>query len=104
MYLRRRGDKTSVGGFEQVYKPMLRAASHLDMYALARRQLQIFIEHDPCCFAGNGFESYVGVVRRVSRSFSAALDTSTREHTVSRWAMRRIHHDLVRAAPGAGGE
>jgi hypothetical protein len=96
MYLWRKAwRRRGVGSdFEQFYRPMLKAASYLDMYALARRELQIFIERDPCCFAGKGFRSYRKAVRKVSPGFRAILDRTTAEHEISPWAMRRILSDL----------
>jgi dienelactone hydrolase len=95
LYLRlRNGEQNTLGDFEQRYSPMLKAASYLDMYALARRQLQIFIEHDPCCFAGSAFRSYLPAVQGVSPTFRALMDRTTADHEISSWAMDRILDDL----------
>jgi hypothetical protein len=86
-YAGRRGD------LEFEYPPMLRAATYLDMYALANRQLAIWIERDKI-FPGTAFRSFVPAVRRVNPGFRARLDITIGYHGVSLWALRVIGRDM----------
>jgi hypothetical protein len=83
--------------FEQGNAEMLRAASYLDMYALARHQLAIWNEDDSCCFAGPAFRTFVPVVRSVAPGYRALLDRPSKAYGVSAWALRQIDADLRRA-------
>lgn len=96
VYLREHdGTPSSLGDYEQRYRPMLEAASYLDQYALAERQLQVFNARDDCCFRGPGFRTYVPVVQSVTPGFRARLDRFATGHEVSRWALELIYRDLT---------
>lgn len=78
------------------YRPMLKAASYLDMYALSHNQLAIWIEANDCCFVGPAYRTFMPAVRAANPRFRARLDTVARKHEVSRWALRVIVRDMLR--------
>jgi len=63
------------------------AASWLEIYALGawpgRRQVQVFIPVDPCCFGGNAWTSYESFLTRLAPGFSIWVDRSTVNHEIS---------------------
>lgn len=92
------------GDYEQSIPELQDIANYLDLYILGslgehRRQLQIFNQHDPCCFASEAFRGYESVVNERVRglgdgSFSVFLDTKNTEHSVSSDAMNVILEDI----------
>lgn len=92
------------GDYEQTEPGIYETANYLELYVLGssgpgRKQLQMFNEFDPCCFAGSKWKTYAGVVtRRVHRlgegEFAVMMDSSHRLHAISDQAMDRILDEL----------
>lgn len=89
--------------FEQAYPPLLRVASILDLYLLGaygegRRQLMIYNDEDPCCFAGTRAELFrPALARRVAALGAGRVDLWVdrhAEHTASRDALDRIRESM----------
>ena len=67
--------------------------SYLELYVLGgygdgRKHIQIFNKNDPCCFSGNGSETYEFVIKdRISQlgkgDFQIFIDDSHKEHKIS---------------------
>lgn len=92
------------GDYEQTIPELQSLANYLDLYILGaagehRKQLQIINKHDPCCFEGEAFKTYEGIVNeRVhslgAGSFAVFLDTGNRNHSISGDAMKVILEDI----------
>lgn len=93
-------ERADWGDYEQTVPEVLRIAGELDQYVRGasgpgRRQLQIFNEHDPCCFAGTRSRTYEPAVRAAVQefgpgSFDVHLDSSHAEHKISSAAQALI--------------
>jgi dienelactone hydrolase len=87
------------GDFEQIYPPLLRVASYLDLYVMGaagegRRQLMIYNDEDPCCFAGARAALFAPAVTRRVRElgagrFDLVVDRND-EHSLSAAGLDRI--------------
>jgi hypothetical protein len=92
------------GDYEQTIPELQSIANYLDLYILGslgehRKQLQIVNKNDPCCFAGEAFKAYEGVVNERVRSFgngsfAVFLDTTNTKHSISANAMTVILGDI----------
>jgi hypothetical protein len=100
-----RNDPRDLGDFEQLKeRPLYRIASYLDLFLLGaleqhRKQVQILIADDSCCFAVRGREEQVGAyAKKISEDLASAdggkfevlIDYSTKNHEISDWAIRKI--------------
>ncbi|WP_165602663.1 alpha/beta hydrolase family protein [Candidatus Terasakiella magnetica] len=94
----RQGDKERAS--PQFYKPMLDAASYLDMFVMAaddqsRSQLQIFNRYDRCCFNNVRGKLYEDIVSQNSAgSFKVLIDETHARHKISTWAFEQILEDM----------
>ena len=92
------------GDYEQTIPELQSIANYLDLYLLGslgehRKQLQIINKNDPCCFGGEAFKAYEGLLNdRVrslgSGSFAVFLDTKNTKHSISGDAMNVILNDI----------
>lgn len=100
LYLRS-GSPRDWGDWEQTEPALYKVAECLDLYVLGsagegREQLQIFNAYDPCCFAGNGWQTYRNAVHaRVGMlgtggAFGVWSDTTHHDHAISSAAVQRI--------------
>lgn len=93
------------GDYEQTVPELLNVANDLELYLLGsvgrgRKQLQIFNEHDSCCFAGVKWQTYSSVVRRRvdqlhGGEFDVVLDRGQRDHDISPQMLARIRTELA---------
>jgi dienelactone hydrolase len=107
--LRSRSWERDGGDFEQLYPPLLRVASYLDLYVLGatgegRQQLMIYNDEDPCCFAGSRAALFApSVTRRVRElgtgRFDLLVDRND-EHSLSDAGLDRIFATLESSPPG----
>lgn len=89
----------------QFYRPMLEAASYLDMFVLAtygegRRQLQVFNRYDRCCFNNTKGKLYEAAVQEAAGRigagrFAVLIDETHAEHKISPFAVQRILEDMA---------
>ena len=92
------------GDYEQTIPELNSIANYLDLYILGsfgehRKQLQILNKYDPCCFAGESFKIYEGVVNDRVRAlgggaFSVYLDTTNKMHSISSDALSTMLADI----------
>ncbi len=99
LYLRS-ASKRDWGDWEQTAPALYNVATYPELYVLGsygngREQLQILNAYDPCCFAGNGWQTYRDAVRTQvqvlgSGAFDVYADDTHREHAISRAALSQI--------------
>ena len=104
MYIKLNSPEKSYGDFEQVYPPLYRNVSYLDMYVLGaagnnRFQTQILNLYDPCCFDGTYFQHYESFVKaKVGEfedgAFEVILDTENPEHKISEFSIAKIYNKI----------
>jgi hypothetical protein len=92
------------GDYEQTIPELNSVANYLDLYILGsfgenRKQLQILNKNDPCCFAGEAFRTYEGMVNDRVRAlgsgmFAVYLDTSNKMHSISRATLTTMLDDI----------
>jgi len=100
MFLRFAVPETYWGDYEQTVPGLAKIVTDLDMYVLAafgqsRQYVQIYNQHDPCCFPGAEFKTYSSdVSERVRQlgygSYDAWLDTKNLKHGISKEILLRI--------------
>ncbi len=88
------------GDYEQNSPELYKTVNYLELYIMGshgknRKQMQVINFYDPCCFAGNKWETYEDLVKsRVHQlgdgEFDIFLDDSHREHQISSMAIDRI--------------
>jgi len=93
-------DSRDMGDYEQTNIDLYQNANYLELYVLSaygdgRKHVQIFNKNDPCCFSGNGYETYEFVIKdRISQlgegNFQVFIDDSHKEHKISENALRII--------------
>ena len=95
-----RVDSRDMGDYEQTNIELYKNVNYLELYVLSaygdgRKHVQIFNKNDPCCFSGNGYETYEFVIKdRISQlgegNFQVFIDDSHKEHKISENALRII--------------
>ena len=89
-----------VGDYEQTNTDLYQNVNYLEFYVLSgygegRKHIQIFNENDPCCFSGNGYETYEFVIKdKISQlgngDFQVFVDDTHNEHKISDTALEYI--------------
>ena len=82
-----------IGDYEQTNTDLYQNVNYLEFYILSgygegRKHIQIFNKNDPCCFSGNGYETYEFIVRdKISQlgngDFQVFVDDTHNEHKIS---------------------
>ena len=88
-----RVDDRDMGDYEQRNIELYQNVNYLELYVLSaygdgRKHIQIFNKNDPCCFSGNGYETYEFVIKdKISQlgkgNFQIFIDDSHKEHKIS---------------------
>jgi len=88
-----RVDSRDMGDYEQTNIELYKNVNYLELYVLSaygdgRQHVQIFNKNDPCCFSGDGNETYEFVIKdRISQlgkgDFQIFIDDSHKEHKIS---------------------
>ena len=88
-----RVDSRDMGDYEQTNIELYKNVNYLELYVLGaygdgRQHVQIFNKNDPCCFSGDGNETYEFVIKdRISQlgkgNFQIFIDDSHKEHKIS---------------------
>ena len=88
-----RVDSRDMGDYEQTNIELYKNVNYLELYVLSaygdgRQHIQIFNKNDPCCFSGDGNETYEFVIKdRISQlgkgDFQIFIDDSHKEHKIS---------------------
>ena len=101
IYLR---DKSEYGDWEQTFPELYSLATYLELYIMGafgegRGQTQVLNQYDSCCFFGVNYRLYENTVRNIVESlgagkFSVFLDSSHRDHIISKSALEIILEDI----------
>ena len=93
-------DERDVGDYEQTNIDLYRKVNYLELYILSasgdgRKHVQIFNKNDPCCYPGNGYETYEFVIKdKISQlgqgNFQIFVDDTHNEHKISDVALDYI--------------
>lgn len=104
MYIKLNSPSNSYGDFEQVYPPLYKKVSYMDMYVLGatgknRFQVQMLNLHDPCCFQGTYFKHYESFIKEKvndfgNGSFEVISDIENIEHRISEFSIDKIYEKL----------
>ena len=88
-----RVDERDIGDYEQTNIDLYQNVNYLELYVLSasgdgRKHIQVFNKNDPCCFSGNGYETYEFVIKdKVSQlgqgTFQVFVDDTHNEHKIS---------------------
>ena len=99
-----RVDDRDMGDYEQTNIDLYRNVNYLELYILSaygddRKLVQIFNKNDPCCFSGNGSDTYEFVIKdRLLQlgkgSFQIFIDDTHNEHKISEYVMSLIHEHI----------
>ena len=89
-----------IGDYEQTNTDLYQNVNYLEFYVLSgygegRKHIQIFNENDPCCFSGNGYETYEFIIKdKISQlgngDFQVFVDNTHNEHKISDTALEYI--------------
>jgi len=95
-----RVDDRDIGDYEQTNTDLYQNVNYLELYVLSaygdgRKHIQIFNKNDPCCFSGNGYETYEFVIKdKISQlgngDFQVFVDGTHNEHKISDTALEYI--------------
>ena len=82
-----------IGDYEQTNIDLYQNVNYLELYVLSaygegRKHIQIFNKNDPCCFSGNGYETYEFIIKdKISQlgngDFQVFVDDTHNEHKIS---------------------
>ena len=94
-----------IGDYEQTNIDLYRNVNYLELYVLSaygddRKHVQIFNKNDPCCYSGNGHESYEFFIKdRLLQlgkgSFQLFIDNTHSEHKISDTALEYIAKNIA---------
>ena len=89
-----------IGDYEQTNSDLYQNVNYLEFYVLSgygdgRKHIQIFNKNDPCCFSGNGYETYEFIIKeKISQlgngDFQVFVDDTHNEHKISNAALEYI--------------
>ena len=89
-----------IGDYEQTNIDLYEVTNYLELYVLSaygdeRKHIQIFNKNDPCCFSGNGYETYEFVIKEKilqlgKGNFQVFVDDTHNEHKISDTALEYI--------------
>jgi len=95
-----RVDERDIGDYEQTNIDLYQNVNYLELYVLSaygdgRKHVQIFNKNDPCCFSGNGYETYEFVIKEKilqlgKGNFQVFVDDTHNEHKISDTALEYI--------------
>ena len=95
-----RVDERDIGDYEQTNIDLYQNVNYLELYVLSaygdgRKHIQIFNKNDPCCFSGNGYETYEFIIKdKISQlgngDFQVFVDGTHNEHKISNTALEYI--------------
>ena len=99
-----RVDDRDIGDYEQTNIDLYQNVNYLELYVLSaygdgRRHFQIFNKNDPCCFSGNGYETYEFVIKdKISQlgkgNFQIFIDDTHNEHKISDTVLEYIAKNI----------
>ena len=92
-----------IGDYEQTNTDLYQNVNYLELYVLSaygeKKHIQIFNKNDPCCFSGNGYETYEFVIKdKISQlgkgNFQIFIDDTHNEHKISDTALEYIAKNI----------
>ena len=93
-----------IGDYEQTNIDLYQNVNYLELYVLSaygdgRKHIQIFNKNDPCCFSGNGYETYEFIIKdKISQlgngDFQIFIDDTHNEHKISDMALEHIAKNI----------
>ena len=96
-----RVDSRDMGDYEQTNIELYKNVNYLELYVLGaygdgRQHIQIFNKNDPCCFSGNGYETYEFVIKdKMSQlgkgTFQILIDDTHNEHKISDHTLKLVY-------------
>ena len=99
-----RVDDRDIGDYEQTNIDLYRNVNYLELYILSaygddRKLVQIFNKNDPCCFSGNGSDTYEFVIKdRLLQlgkgSFQIFIDDTHNEHKISNIVLEYVAKNI----------
>ena len=99
-----RVDERDIGDYEQTNFDLYKISNYLELYVLAaygddRKHIQIFNKDDPCCYSGNGYESYEFFIKdKLAKlgkgSFQILIDDTHNEHKISDTMLEYIRKNI----------
>ena len=99
-----RVDDRDMGDYEQTNIDLYRNVNYLELYILSaygdeRKHVQIFNKNDPCCFSGNGSDTYEFVIKdRLLQlgkgSFQIFIDDTHNEHKISNIVLEYVAKNI----------
>ena len=99
-----RVDGRDMGDYEQTNIELYQNVNYLELYVLSaygdgRTHVQIFNKNDPCCFSGNGYETYEFIIKdKISQlgngDFQVFVDGTHNEHKISDTALEYIAKNM----------
>ena len=99
-----RVNERDIGDYEQTNLELYEIANYLELYILSaygddRKHIQIFNKNDPCCYSGNGYESYeVFIKDRLLQlgkgNFQIFIDDTHNEHKISNTVLEYVAKNI----------
>ena len=99
-----RVDSRDMGDYEQTNIELYQNVNYLELYVLGaygdgRQHVQIFNKNDPCCFSGNGYETYEFVIKDKmlqlgEGNFQILIDDTHNEHKISVYTLKLIYESI----------
>ena len=92
-----------IGDYEQTNIDLYEVTNYLELYVLSaygeKKHIQIFNKNDPCCFSGNGYETYEFVIKdKISQlgkgNFQIFIDDTHNEHKISDTVLEHIAKNI----------
>ena len=97
-------DSRDRGDYEQTNVELYQNVNYLELYVLGaygtdRQHVQIFNKNDPCCYSGNGYETYEFIIKdKISQlgkgNFQIFIDDTHNEHKISDHTLRLVHENI----------
>ena len=95
-----RVSERDIGDYEQSNIDLYKITNYLELYVLSaygddRKHIQIFNKNDPCCYSGNGYESYEFFIKDKllqlgKGNFQIFIDDTHIEHKISNTVLEYI--------------
>jgi len=99
-----RVDDRDMGDYEQRNIELYQNVNYLELYVLSaygdgRKHIQIFNKNDPCCFSGNGYETYEFVIKDKilqlgKGDFQIFIDDTHNEHKISDHILELVYKNI----------
>ena len=99
-----RVSERDIGDYEQSNIDLYKITNYLELYVLSaygndRKHVQFFYKNDPCCYSGNGYESYEFFIKEKllqlgKGNFQIFIDNTHTEHKISNTVLEYITKNI----------